>query len=370
MIYKRIIFNKKLPIKQRILKAFLYFILRRKARISWWMRFKKVFFFNPEYIKPIDKAAEKTHKSYWSFFSKDINLQTIRVCAHISGASNAEMVPEEIYVSDIEPSLNTEKGIEYISNKSFYNLWYPGSLFPKSYFHNIAGEYYDNCLNIVTYEDILNIVNELSYPVVLKPNKDSYGGQDIYFLKNKYELIEKILNRKNYVVQEKLEQHPFFAKYNPNGLNTIRVYLYKSVKNEKYRVINTALRMGKGGSLDNETAGGIICLIKPNGQLNGYAVDKYGTKYEKHPDTGYRFDEIVPEYSKLTQESISISQKVFYSRILGLDAYYDRESRWRFIEINTRGHTIRFSQYGGQPFFKEYSSEILEYCKINHWALQ
>jgi hypothetical protein len=39
------------------------------------------------------------------------------------------------------------------------------------------------------------------------------------------------------------------------------------------------------------------------------------------------------------------------------------------LEINTKGHSIRFSQYHGYPFFGEFTDEVIEYCKENHWAL-
>src|SRR5699024_10072732 len=100
----------------------------------------------------------------------------------------------------------------------------------------------------------------------------------------------------DFVVQEQISQHEFFRKYNPVGLNTIRVYVYKSVINSRWHVINVALRMGKGGSLDNETDGGIYTMINEKGVMNGYAVDKYGQRFTTHPDTDFSFDDQIPAF--------------------------------------------------------------------------
>jgi hypothetical protein len=131
-----------------------------------------------------------------------------------------------------------------------------------------------------------------------------------------------------------------------------------------------ALRMGKDGSLDNETAGGIHCYIGNGGYLNGYAVDKYGTKYYEHPNSGMEFNSKIPEYDILRKIVLEIAEKIFFTRIIGLDMCMDEYGNWRAIEINLNASAIRFAQYGGQPFFGEYTDEVVQYCQTNHWALK
>ncbi len=369
-MYLKILLNKKIPLKQRIKNLLAYLSKRRGARIGWGKRFKKVFDLHPEYKKSVDKVSEREHIEYWTFFSKKINLSTLRVSSNISGTTNPKYIPEEVFVSDIEPSLNPIQSVEYLSYKSLYNRWFPGGLFPKDYFHNIEGEWLDQNLDPLSFEEIKEIAKTLSYPVTFKPNRDLYGGQGVSFPNNVDELTSKIRKNANFVVQEKIEQHPFFSKYNEHGLNTIRVCLYRSVLNNEIIVLSTALRMGVGGSLDNETAGGIVTLVKSNGELNGYAVDKYGLKYLKHPDTNLTFKGIVPNFSGLSSLSKTIAEKIFYARVFSLDFCLDSKGNWRVIEVNLFGQTIRFAQYAGQPFFGGFTDEVVEYCKTNHWALK
>jgi hypothetical protein len=274
-----------------------------------------------------------------------------------------------IFVADMEPSLTTVNAVDYIGIKSFYNSWFSEGIFPRDFFHRIDGQYLNADLGGIDLAKVEEISNQINYPVILKPNKDTYGGMDVNIVNSAGELLKLAREREDFVVQEKIQQHDFFNKFNPESLNTIKVFLYRSVKDNKLHVLSMALRMGKNGRLDNETSGDIITFIRNNGYLNDYAVDKFGTKYMSHPNTGIKFDCKIPELEELKALSLKVGSKVFYSRVFALDACYDKEGNWRIIELNTYGQSIRFSQYAGQPFFGEFTDEVIDYCKRNHWVL-
>ncbi|MFH5885742.1 sugar-transfer associated ATP-grasp domain-containing protein [Halalkalibaculum sp. DA3122] len=367
---KTILSNTDLPIKKRLKNLLFYYSRKRGAEKSWSQRHERVFSANETYRTACDEQVEAEHKNRWAVFRKNVDLDTLRICANMSGKSDARMVPEDIFVSDIEPTLMDNESAHFFSHKSFYNRWFPDGTFPESFLHGIEGRYLDSDLKEIHFDELSQKAGTLSFPVVMKPNVDSFGGQDVFIVKSAEELIHRCRESQDFVVQERVLQHHFFEKFNPVGLNTIRVYIYKSVKDNTPHVLSMALRMGKGGSLDNETSGGIHTRIRENGFLNRYAVDKYGTKYTEHPDTGYTFDIQVPAHEELKQFCLDVAGDVFFARIIGLDVTRDREGNWKVIEINTQGHTIRFSQYGGKPFFGEFTDEVIEYCKTNHWALQ
>lgn len=368
---KRIIFNPKLPFRERMKNLGVYLRMRRGSRIQWKQRYSKLFKIHPEYKRPDKTDVEIRHRSYWKPFKSKINLSTLRVCKNISGISNSRYMPEEIFKVDIEPTLNDTVSVDYLTYKSFYNHWFLSNIFPFDYFHNVDGEWLNNKLEPISINEVIEISKELIYPVVYKPNKGSYGGRNIYFPQDPDELLCLIKKNKNFVVQEKIQQNHFFNRFNPSGLNTVRVNLYRSVKDNKIHITNLVLRMGQGGSLDNETAGGIVAMIKKDGTLNGFAVDKYGKRYFNHPDTGLEFYGIIPHFEELEKTSLAIAHKLFYARIICLDLCFDVNERWRAIEVNSgKGTTIRFAQYHGALFFDEFTEEVYDYCLKNHWALK
>ena len=218
---------------------------------------------------------------------------------------------------------------------------------------------------MISGEKTKKILNLLEFPVVVKPNLESFGGKDIFFPDNIDDLLKLIKGKKNFVIQEVIKQHQYFAKYyNNKGINSIRVNLYRSVKDNKVKFLNASLRLGRGHGLDNLTSGGLICSILDNGKLNNYAVDKHGDKYKSHPDTGIAFsdDERIPKYNEMIELAINIGNDFYYSRLMSLDMCFDQKDQWRVIEVNLFDIAIRAAQLGGEPFFGSYTKEIVDYC--------
>ena len=367
---KDIFLNSKVPFKRRIKNSILYLNKRRGVQNSWNKRHDNVLSVNPEYKNSLRNNIEYDHNKLWSKFRKNVDNTTLRISGNISNKPDPKIVPEDIYLVDLEPSLKSDKSSDFIGNKSFYNKWFLKGIFPKDLFHRVDGQFLKANLNPSNYDEFLKFANSTDFPIILKPNRDTYGGADINFVTDTKQLIELAESRQDFVVQEIVKQNEYFDKFNDYGLNTVKVFLYRSVVNDELHVLSMSLRMGKDNSLDNEAAGGINCFIDKNGYLNEFAIDKYGNKYYEHPNTKKKFNGKIPDFKELTELSLQIGSKVFLTRIIGLDACYDQLGNWRIIEVNTFSQSIRFSQYAGQPFFGEFTDEVIDYCVKNHWALK
>jgi len=367
MIIKKLITEDD-ALKNKLKNLVLYLYQRRVAKKAWDKRHQIVFDKHPEFRKRPGNDVLQKHREVWKPFRKYVNDDTLKICSSISGTSNPLIIPEEIFQTDIEPTLNSYPEAHYLAHKSFYNRWFKAGLFPKDLLHIVDGIYLDNGHDVISAGKVSEVIKTFRYPVVMKPNIETWGGKNVQFIKNPDELKLLIRQNKNVVVQERIEQHPELASYNRKSLNTVRVYLYRSVQDNQFHIINTVLRMGNGGIVDNVTAGGLVSRIRKNGRLHGYAVDMYGQKFMKHPVSRLDFDGIIPQFDELKELSKDIAQQLFLLRIIGLDLCLDKNSRWRAIEINTRSHSIRFSQYAGIPFFGPYTEEVIDYCKAHHWA--
>lgn len=350
-------------------KFFFEKLLFFKKKMSVKLSFKKrhsAIENNGEYEKiKLSPEEVKEYVDYWSSISKEVNLKTVEICKSFSGKFDKRIIPEEFFPLYIEPKLNSLNNVSFLENKSLYNKWFGNGIFPNCYFHKINGNYYDN--QLIKIVDINSFIDNLDikFPIVYKPNVDSYGGKDVFFLNSKKEIIAKNDEFRNVVVQEKIIQHYSLDKIYSESINTIRVCLLRRPINNQIVLLNASLRMGKDGSLDNETAGGIVCNIDNLGFLNKYAINKYGQRFFKHPNSNVQFENIeIQSYSDLIQTSISIAEKLLYANLISLDMCMDNSGRWRCIEINLGGQTIRFSQYAGRPFFGEYTDEIVEFTKI------
>ena len=309
----------------------------------------------------LSSSEKKEYRDYWKSISPNISFRTVEITKSLTGKFNKKIVPEEFYALYIEPKINNDKSAAFQENKSLYNKFFNDTYFPKDYFHKINDIYYTHDLQVIKdiNDFISNQIGNVHFPVVAKPNRDSYGGKDIFFLKNKTEILNTIEEHANLVIQEKIVQSELINVFNKDSINTIRVCLYKD-KQGNTHILNSAIRMGKDGSLDNETAGGIVCNIKSSGMLNEYAVDKYAVKYFSHPNSEFSFKgKVLPLYDDLRQVSIEIANKLIGVRIISLDMALDADNKWRCIELNLFGQTIRFAQYAGEPFFGDFTDEII-----------
>ena len=350
------------------LKARLVHIrIRQLTKRDWCARHQNVYDLNPTYRHPCQRSVEQQHRALWRALRPQFSLDTLRVCHGISGLSDPRIVPEEVYVSEIEPCLNQHSEANFLANKNVYNRWYKIGIFPEVYVHNIEGDFYDGQYRQLNPAALHQLLDAVPYPVVLKPSVGPGGGAGVSFPQNLQTLKEQMHGRQNFVVQQRILQHEFLNRYNNTGLNTFRVCTYRSVIVSQIHILNISMRMGKGGSLDNETAGGIVCGIHSDGRLNSYAVDKYGTKFLKHPDSGMDFSrqEFIPQFDILKQLVRTVAQDVYLTRLVSLDACLDEHGQWRLIEMNLFNQTIRFSQYIGRPFFGEFTNEVIEFCR-NH----
>ncbi|WP_158607387.1 sugar-transfer associated ATP-grasp domain-containing protein [Rhodohalobacter sp. SW132] len=363
------IFSKNSPLKEKLKQLMLYLSRRRGAKIVWKRRHNTVFEQHPEYRKPLDNKTRHAHRELWEPFYKNFSDATLQISRSVSGTDNPMIIPEEIFQTDIEPTLNRHPEAHYLGHKSFYNRWFNSGIFPKDLLHIVKGELLDNEYHTVSADEISTFIQNFEYPVVMKPNQETWGGNNIQFVQAPEELLSLVRSSQDAVIQEKIPQHPELSRYHPPSLNTVRVYLYRSVTDNKVHLLHAVLRTGNNTPVDNVTAGGLVSLINQNGYLHGYALDLYGGKHTNHPVTGLPFTGQIPDFEQLKELSVEIAQKLFLLRVVGLDLCYDETGRWRAVEVNTRGHSIRFSQYAGLPFFGEYTEEVLNYCKNSHWTL-
>ncbi len=340
------------------------FILRKKISVYklFSTRHRRIFN-NGEFIRNnLTRSEKRKYKEYWGKISKTVNFETVEICKSLSGKFDVKIIPEEIFELYIQPCLQSVKNLTFLANKNIYNKWFEKGLFPKDYFHKINGAFYDPDLNLIPDFKKYLLMLDIDYPVVLKPSIDSSGGEGILFLDSKKEIEENLKLLEYAVVQDIIQQHTELDVISSNGLNTIRVCLLKRPSNSEIAVLNTSLRMGKDGGLDNETAGGIVCNISNKGILNSFAVDALGKKYYKHPNTGFVFKEKkLPRYEELLVTSKRIAEKIVYANLIGLDMCLDHEGVWRCIEVNLKYQSIRFAQYAGRPFFGEYTDEVIQY---------
>ena len=250
-------------------------------------------------------------------------------------------VPTCLYHSDVIYRLNTYKLRHAYVDKGIYDIYFPDIIRPKTFVKNINGYYYDDSKPISVEEAIERCQNLEG--AVSKPTQEGMWGSGVKVFSTQNGVLNdgtgiKALMEsygKNFIIQERINQHDTMALLNPTSLNTLRVLSYRQ-GNEVY-IIYVVVRIGrKGKSVDNETAGGINADID---LATGRILDcAYGTPSEKRIATtdvgtvlkGFQ----IPSFDKVVSEVKELHARLPYFNLVGWDFGIDKEGNPVMIEWN------------------------------------
>jgi len=367
----RILKNRRLPISRRIVRLIRYLHQKSLGWITLKSRYRLARKNGFQVDSRPSQQERAEYKRFWRSFGCLVETDTVSKCRAISGVFCIEIIPEDVFSADIEPSLNPVKDSTFLQNKNIYHRWFRSGNFPNAYLHKINGQYYDpNLRRLGNIEEHL-LSGSVPEKGVLKVSYASSGGAGVQFISSLEQLESAAQGESNLVYEERIDQHRDLSQIYSDGINTVRVCVYRSVANGSLHVLNLSLRMGKDGSLDNETAGGIVCSVDECGRLNKFAVDKHGIKFFAHPNTGFLFRGFdLPNFEECKECALEVFSELPHSHLASLDLCYDKEGKWRVIEVNLDDQTIRFAQYAGKPFFGPFTDEVRSWVLQNHWAFR
>lgn len=118
---------------------------------------------------------------------------------------------------------------------------------------------------------------------------DTYCGAGIELWSSENTDMKTLYERsrkRQAVIDEPVVQHPDLARFNPDSVNTVKIYTLRV--RDSLRFIAAEFRMGRRGSpIDNFERGGLFAGIDlETGAVIGNAYDIQMKQYPVHPDTG------------------------------------------------------------------------------------
>ncbi len=123
---------------------------------------------------------------------------------------------------------------------------------------------------------------------------------------------------------------------------------------------------GAAAVVQVEASGGVSCGIKPGGILNNFAINKKGERFNTFNGISFNQTLMVVKYNEIVSLGLEIAKKFLYHRLLGFDFCVNETNEIKLIEINNRNNEINFFQMNNGPLFREYTNEVVEFCKRNN----
>lgn len=331
-------------------------------------------------IENKEAEGEKQYKERWGVFGWPVEPYSYRLFSRYMG-KDPDIVPQDIGYSFVEDVLDPLRFSDSYSDKNVYDKLFVEGTTPVTVLRRMGGSVLMDKKYHKIYVGEGGINNLLSgnYDrLVLKPSIESGGGVGVMLFERKngkyisvkenQELtLDFLMNYgDDFVLQEALKQHALLSKFNATSVNTLRIAVYRSVKDETINVTGALVRVGRSGEIcDNACMGGFFVGINVlNGHLNNYACNEYGNRVAKWNDVDYEANNfVIPNWDKVIEFSKYICSQLIHSRLIQLDIALDEQGNPRLIEYNINGFGFWIFMYGGQNPFGRFTDEIIEYCK-------
>src|SRR5690625_800973 len=275
--------------------------------------------------------------SFWRKYGIKPSKKWFDVYGFKDGHYNPYYIPGDLYWTKIYPAVNKVNFRQAYTDKTIYPKMFPELRQPRMILSNSNGCYFDGMGKLVDRSQAITLLKaEKSF--VLKPAIYSGEGVDIMFYDRDQDGIidyDALLTTygSDFLVQEVVRQHETLASLNESSLNTIRVISF--LFQQDVHISSAILRMGADGSrLDNISAGGLSCPIRPDGSLEEKALNRYSEWVTEHPG-GTSFSNIsIPAYDRIIDTVRQTHKKLPHFKVIGWDFAIDEVSAPVFIEYN------------------------------------
>jgi len=310
----------------------------------------------------------------YSFFRKT-DLQWFDFYYSVYGKPDCNFISVPIYLY-IESRLDDRMLLYAIKEKNFYNKYLPEIPTPATVLRRINNFYYDDKFNKIERKNISSLFDKYN-KLIIKPSVDSGAGRSMFvfdkkdtiFSNGEYDLNPEFLDKynKDFIIQEFVTQHTFYSQLNPTCNNTIKVFVYRSIRDDSVNILHSVLWVGaKGHFLDHDHFGGLGLSINEKNKINKYAIDVYGNKFDSVNNIVLTSLDEVPGMDGIRVLAKKIANAIYYGRILAIDFTVNTNGDPLMLEVNCKSNSIHQYQMHNGGLFKDFTKEILDYCQNYH----
>lgn len=296
----------------------------------------------------------KLNHTEWHTFYKSMN-----------GEFHKDYIPLGLFKTKISPKLNEKIQWPALLDKNIIYRIFKGFELPKRIVQNINGFYYIND-QPATFDKAVNEICKNGNQLIIKPSIDSGGGKKVVAFEvignktsHKNLSIEDLLKlyKKDFIVQEFLEQSETMRKLNPSSLNTLRVISY--LNGNGVNILSTTARVGGLNSrTDNYSSGGILCGVDDYGRIKTKGYSKKGVALDQTFSGVKLIGYTVPNYNLVVDMVKSIHVIIPYFKLVSWDIAINKNNKPVLVEYNTYNQGLEVQIVTG-PLFGKFTDEIL-----------
>ncbi len=235
-------------------------------------------------FKVISEISKKTKKL------KLFLLLDIIYCGIKYGAGYYDYQEFEFYLlnkNERETYLTRLKNNEIVrryNDKDYFYKFDDKVIFNEEFIEYIKREYFViDGDNFKEFEKFVKNNNKLIVKPIIGEGGFGIEKQIITSKTNLKKLYSSLIDKKQFLIEECLEQHKDINKLYNNSVNTLRLFTFYD--NKKTYVVNSIFKIGNGGITVNFSSGSMYTFVNDKGLVIVPAIDQNDNVYSKHPLT-------------------------------------------------------------------------------------
>ena len=329
----------------------------------------KEYYWGDHYFKSHVMSADFDYKAHKKELSPYFEQQGFKVSmmfadyfSRLNGIASDRYLSMDVYYFYVIPSLNRHDFKDAYLDKNIYSELFPMVKQPATIVKNIHGIYYRHGEEI-SRDEAIAAVHAADVDLMIKPTVETCNGEGVEQISdNSLAALRDLFGRYgiNFIVQEKVKQHPDLQRVNPTSLNSMRLYTYRHLDGT-YEFLYPFAHMrfgGKGAIKDNVSQGGGTCLIHPDG-----SVDDKVFRFKRmevsslYQETGIR-NLVVPNYQGVIETLLTMHHRLPYFDFVGWDVTVLPSGEPLFIEFNLVP-SVEGPQMMAGPMFGDCLDEVI-----------
>ena len=309
------------------------------------------------------KAHKKELSPYFESRGFKVSMMFADYFSRLNGIHSDRYLSMDVYYFFVIPSLNRYDFKDAYLDKNIYSELFPSVKQPQAIVKNMHGHLYRDGKEI-SLEQAIAAIQSHDGDLIIKPTVETCNGEGVEQIGDfSTGQLKALLDHYsfNYVVQEKVKQHPDLQRVNPTSLNSMRLYTYRRLDGTYEFLYPFAhLRFGgKGAIKDNVSQGGGTCLIHPDGRVDDRVYRfKNMNVSSLSKETGVD-NLVIPCYEKVIQTLFQMHSRLPYFDFVGWDVTVLPNGEPLLIEFNLVP-SVEGPQMMAGPMFGEYLDEIIE----------
>ncbi len=317
-------------------------------------------------INNIVQLTKEQKKKILDFYAPYEKITTLfhQMYFEKTGVFSEKFIPVDVYINVIDEYFNARKESRFIDNKCYYRMLFNGIKQPEFAVMRCGGLWYNSSMELVSYNEALNIVSK-EEELFVKIATDSLGGKGVKYISQKGNIQKDFSDfvsgiKGDLIAQRAIKQHKDMANINESSVNTIRIISLLTEDGPK--IYSGIFRTGlKGKKVDNYSSGGVTVGINEDGTLKKYAYNEKGERFIKHPSNDLNFEGYkLPGYDKAREVVMKAHPMIPHFKLVSFDIAIDESGEAILIEANLSNGSLEIHEFNNGPLFGDDTKKILD----------